>query len=333
MERLDESIPDLYSILGLTAEVCKEENCDEIIQKAYIKKAKKCHPDKFPGRKDIAEVFELITEAYNILRDKNQRKEYNNRIKIENKTDLDFNFLKKQFQSSIDENILPSDEILSKKKKDFKNKMIELNKKHSYNEDDTGCIDSHTFKQKLENIQKERQNQDSNYMPQNLFEGSNFDIKKFNAAFKKIHNNQTSIIPTEELGAWNSSVVAGDYCNPDEIDNLYIEKDTNDGNNMFSKFSKDFDVNKISKEDLKYLEFSPEEEAISEQLLLKNLKKRKEETLRLMNPDPSFYETKNFSSLDNLKTKEDAIDSLIKEKIKKIMNSQNHDLLFDKKNK
>jgi curved DNA-binding protein CbpA len=332
MESIEESIPDLYSILGLTSEVCKEENCDEIIQKAYINKAKKCHPDKFPGRKDIAEVFELITEAYNILRDKYQRAEYNNRIRVE-KTSLDFNLLKKQYQSSIDEDTLPSEETLLRKKKEFKNKMKELNKKHSYNEEDTGCIDSKTFKEKLENIQKERQHQDNDYMPQNLFEGSNFDIRKFNAAFKKIHNNQTSLIPTEELGAWNNSIIAGDYCNPDEIDNLYNEKDNNEGNNMFSKFSKDFDGNKLSKEVLENLEFSPEEEPISEELLLKNLRKRKEETLRLMNPSKSFFETKDFIPLENLKTKDNAIDYLIKEKIKKIMKSENRDILIDKKNK
>ena len=38
-------LPDLYNILGLTSDVCKESNCNEIIQKAYIKKAKVCHPD------------------------------------------------------------------------------------------------------------------------------------------------------------------------------------------------------------------------------------------------------------------------------------------------
>ena len=31
---------DLYDILGLTGDVCKQENCNEIIHKAYLKKAK-----------------------------------------------------------------------------------------------------------------------------------------------------------------------------------------------------------------------------------------------------------------------------------------------------
>src|SRR3970040_2130639 len=88
-------LPDLYNILGLTIDVCKEPNCNELIQKAYGKKAKACHPDKHPGRKDVEEVFELLTSAYDILKDEKQRNEYNHRLSMNKQSSGDFLRLRK----------------------------------------------------------------------------------------------------------------------------------------------------------------------------------------------------------------------------------------------
>ena|SRR4030042_1700772 len=60
-----------YKILDI------EYGCSNIvIKKAYRKKAVKYHPDKNPGDKIAEEKFKEATEAYQILKDENKRKEY-----------------------------------------------------------------------------------------------------------------------------------------------------------------------------------------------------------------------------------------------------------------
>lgn len=41
------NIINLYNILGLTPDIHKEPNCADLIKKAYIRKAKVWHPNKY----------------------------------------------------------------------------------------------------------------------------------------------------------------------------------------------------------------------------------------------------------------------------------------------
>ena len=62
---------DYYEILGL------DRNADaSAIKKAYRKLAKKYHPDSNTGNARAQEQFKEVTEAYNILRDEEKRKQY-----------------------------------------------------------------------------------------------------------------------------------------------------------------------------------------------------------------------------------------------------------------
>ena len=62
---------DYYDVLGI------DRNADdEMIKKAYRKLAKKYHPDSNAGNAGAEERFKEITEAYNILSDKEKRKLY-----------------------------------------------------------------------------------------------------------------------------------------------------------------------------------------------------------------------------------------------------------------
>lgn len=66
---------DLYELLGVDAEASPEE-----IKKAYKKLATSLHPDRFPDdevkRAEATEKFGKITNAYNILKDEEERAEY-----------------------------------------------------------------------------------------------------------------------------------------------------------------------------------------------------------------------------------------------------------------
>jgi DnaJ domain len=70
------NIKDYYYILGLTADVSKDE-----IKKAYRKLSVKFHPDKNDGDKFFEERFKDINEAYETLVDDIKRKIYDDRLK------------------------------------------------------------------------------------------------------------------------------------------------------------------------------------------------------------------------------------------------------------
>ena len=63
---------DYYKILGVGKQASEDE-----LKKAYRKLAVKWHPDKNPTNKDVAEKkFKEISEAYDVLKDKEKRSLY-----------------------------------------------------------------------------------------------------------------------------------------------------------------------------------------------------------------------------------------------------------------
>jgi molecular chaperone DnaJ len=59
---------DLYEILGIKKEATEGE-----IRKAYLKLAKKYHPDVNPGDKAAEQKFKEINLAYEVLKDEKKR--------------------------------------------------------------------------------------------------------------------------------------------------------------------------------------------------------------------------------------------------------------------
>lgn len=64
---------ELYDRLGLTPDATEEQ-----IRKAYRKLCLKTHPDKNPGDEEAATKFKAISEAYEVLSDKEKRQRYDN---------------------------------------------------------------------------------------------------------------------------------------------------------------------------------------------------------------------------------------------------------------
>jgi DnaJ-class molecular chaperone len=62
---------DLYSVLGVSKSASQDE-----IKKAYRKQAKQYHPDLNPGNKEAEQKFKEISQAYDILADKDKRRQY-----------------------------------------------------------------------------------------------------------------------------------------------------------------------------------------------------------------------------------------------------------------
>lgn len=67
-----------YSILGIQADSDFKE-----LKKAYFRKAKECHPDRFGGSPEKEAEFKKLVQAFDILSDPLKKREYDNSLGID----------------------------------------------------------------------------------------------------------------------------------------------------------------------------------------------------------------------------------------------------------
>ncbi|AYV85374.1 MAG: putative J domain-containing protein [Satyrvirus sp.] len=246
-------LPNLYDMLGLSIDVCKDPKCNKLIQKAYIKKAKVCHPDKHPGRKDVEEIFELITRAYDVLKDEKTRSEYNHKLSLNKQSSSDFFKLKKSandFMETMGEYKPPT----KQQELSFKEQMNMMDEKHGFDPSLAGIISEQDTKKKLNEILKQRIDQHIELMPENLFGNGSFDLKKFNGAFEMVHKkDDTSVVTYNGVpSAWNGQGTTTNFSNFDNLDNLYVEDPTryDTSKQTFGNIDFGSPAQKLSKDDM-----------------------------------------------------------------------------------
>ena len=67
---------DWYELLGVATDAS-----ENIIKKAYGKKALSCHPDKNPGNRKAADLFHQLSQALSVLTSKYTKKAFDNLLK------------------------------------------------------------------------------------------------------------------------------------------------------------------------------------------------------------------------------------------------------------
>ena len=213
------STVNLYDILNVSQDCSKKD-----IKNAYRKLAKKFYPDLPTGD---AEMFELVTHAYNVLSNEKRRKEYDDLYKISSEAISDHVSLK-----SRSKNFMKAQEtdVVKKTKKehqiDFVHADEEFNRKHGFNPSDQHAFSTNELKRRYLDLQSSRDIDFNEVMPENLFEGRKFNNEIFNAMFDKMQPTMDLIPHDGTPLPWNG--VSGDGTNFSTLnsyDNLYAEDD------------------------------------------------------------------------------------------------------------
>jgi len=215
------STVNFYDVLDVSQDCTSKE-----IKNAYRDLALIFHPDKKPY--GDAEMFELITKAYNILINKNSRKEYDELYKLSKQSEsnhFDLKVKSKDHFSALDNDVTKK-KSKTEQKNEFDKIMEDMDRKHGYKRDKTisDPLKEKKTNKRLTDLQLAREQDDIENIHEKLFEGGRFDIAKFNAAFDVMHKGYTDLIPhTGNPLAYNL-----DGCNFSSLDtyeDLYAEDD------------------------------------------------------------------------------------------------------------
>lgn len=244
------STVNLYDVLNVASNCSRKE-----IKNAYRKLVKEFHPDK-PG--GDAEMFELITHAYNLLSNEESRADYDKFFELSKQSDG--NFFKMRESASdfykMQENSVKDDTRTENEKKlDFKREMENMDKKHGFNNDDdyTKGIPLEDIEERFRDIEIVREQQDIEEAPEKLLNPNEpFNAKKFNAIFDALYSNKNEMIPHNgNPDGWNVGTFDASYSNLDNYGDIYTE-----GNgNSYSSINLDMgSKNKLSKKDINNIE-------------------------------------------------------------------------------
>jgi curved DNA-binding protein CbpA len=231
---------DVYGIIGVSP-----DDAQDYIKKKCNEKLAKHHPDKMKSilaklpedkrveeRERMLEQYNLVKQAYNILRDPDKRKYYD----LQKKTMESKNFVKQK--SSFDEFIkLQESEVNETSRKNaansFKIGFLDMDKKHNFKRSDLDeePMTTESFNKKFTDITMSREAQDMELKmnQQNLFEGRSFNPLDFNKAWekKKIKDerHKRGSNSDKSMTMWDGLSAANDYGLGGSNDYVSIDSD------------------------------------------------------------------------------------------------------------
>lgn len=222
--KFDDLTVNLYQLL----EVESDASLDQI-KDSYKQLILKYHPDKNPSVDP--EFFSMISIAYKILKKPDTRQKYNNFLLSKLTKEQDHNSMRSSYKSYMNQKPHNQPNSGGSNKKNFYQKMEELNRKHNYNE----AMDSGNINNRLSELEVQRSNMNVNYA--NIFNNSkSFNTQTFNNAFQHFKNGDNSLNPNNQsIIKADSSLVPSafnglndtqcNYSSITEIDKLYAEDD------------------------------------------------------------------------------------------------------------
>jgi len=240
---------NLYDVLNLSTECSIKE-----IKDAYRVLVKEFHPDR-PG--GDAEMFELVTHAYNILSNPTFRKEYDELFALSKQVETGHFDLKQRAQKYYDS--LDNDVTQKKKSKDeytknFKKAFEDMDRKHGLTRDNDffDKLDQKDTIKRLRDLQLAREADDIEHTHEKIFD--RFNAETFNAAFDAIHKGHDELIPhSGNPSAYNSIGNFGNFSSINQYEDLYAE-DEDIGTSIYGSIKVDPSRNqKLSKDDVKKL--------------------------------------------------------------------------------
>ncbi|AYV77153.1 MAG: DnaJ domain protein [Barrevirus sp.] len=217
------STVNLYDVLDV-AQDCEVKE----IKNAYRTLAKKFHPDKATGD---AEMFELVTHAYNVLANPKSRKEYDEVYALSKQVDSSHFDLKNKaaaYYEALEKET--KKKTPGESKIDFEKAFADMDRKHGLSRDPEliDKLSEKDTKKKLRDMLIAREQDDIENIHDPIFEDGVFDLEKFNAAFDALHKGNTDLIQHSGApSAWNSVDGFGSHFgNIDNYEALYQDEPT-----------------------------------------------------------------------------------------------------------
>lgn len=213
-----------YKIIGVSPQDTQEQ-----INRKCNEKLKAFHPDKIMCKlerctkaeqtalkKKYDLQYQLVRDAIKILKNPEKRKYYDLQKKNKNTN------YKKEFEKFRKlENIENDGETQKTRELEFREKSKELDKKHKYDSSKQDYkLGNNDITQRINDLQFERRQQETEYSQKNMFSHGNFDSTQFNKKFeamkkikdnhKKSTNDNKTIIKWDGLAAFGDLGTTGD---------------------------------------------------------------------------------------------------------------------------
>jgi curved DNA-binding protein CbpA len=325
---------NLYEVLLIESDCTNTE-----IKNSYRKYVQIYHPDKKGGN---AEMFDLITHAYNVLINPVTRASYDKIYGVCKQSELSHIDLKSrsiEYAKSLEN---------SKKSKeeseiDFDKIFAEMDAKYGFKRTgDKKIIDANIdINEKLKDLEDIRGLDDIENTPEKIF-GDKIDMDEFNTIFDNVHKKHTDLIKHNGNPiAWNTLNEYGAYSTVDNYETLFTDDDGL-GTSLYGsvKLSEGNTPAKLTKKELEklkkvdYVKGHSYKDVDYTKTLEEKMKEREQETNKFMERNMSEYSNDdkcggygifsdlglNFEDYDNSGLLEDGGD--LKAKYKKLLDSR-----------